>query len=77
MAVMDCGICKTGQIKPGETTVMLERGETTVIVKGVPADVCDSCGEYYLSEVVAQRVYDSAEEAVRRGAEVEILRYAA
>jgi YgiT-type zinc finger domain-containing protein len=63
--------------KPGDTTVTLQRGETTIILKGVPADVCENCGEYYLSEAVTARVLDRAEEAVKSGAEVEILRYAA
>lgn len=74
---MDCVVCKTGQTKPGETTVTLQRGQTTVIIKGVPADVCDNCSEYYLSEEISDRLLDRAEEAVRSGAEVEILRYAA
>ncbi len=42
-----------------------------------PADVCENCGEYYLSEPVAQRLYEKAEEAVARNAEVEVIRYAA
>jgi YgiT-type zinc finger domain-containing protein len=70
-------ICKTGEIKPGLVTVTLLRGDTTVLIKGTPAEVCENCGEYYLGEVVARKVYAQAEEAVQRRAEVEILRYAA
>ena len=58
-------------------TATLQRGETTVILKGVPADVCENCGEYYLSEAVTDQVLTRAEEAVKSGAEVEILRFAA
>ena len=74
---MTCVICKTGETKPGHTTVTLNRGETTVIVKNVPADICDNCGEYYLEEDVARQVREKAERAVKNGAEVEIVRYAA
>jgi YgiT-type zinc finger domain-containing protein len=74
---MKCVICKTGEIKPGLVTVTLLRGDTTVLIKGTPAEVCENCGEYYLGEVVAHKVYAQAEEAVQRRAEVEILRYAA
>ena len=74
---MTCLICKQGQTKPGRTTVTLQRGECTVIIKGVPADVCENCGEYYLSEDVTRELQDRAEVAVRNGAEVEILAYAA
>jgi YgiT-type zinc finger domain-containing protein len=58
-------------------TVTLIRGETTVVIKETPAEVCDNCGEYYLEESVASKVYRQAEEAVQRKAEVEILRFAA
>jgi len=74
---MKCVICKTGETKPGLVTVTLLRGDTTVLIKGTPAEVCENCGEYYLDEVVARKVYAQAEEAVQRRAEVEILRYAA
>jgi hypothetical protein len=43
----------------------------------VPADVCGLCGEYYLSEAVSAKVLATAEDAVKRGAEVEILRWVA
>jgi YgiT-type zinc finger domain-containing protein len=72
-----CAICKQGETGPGTATVVLTRGETTVVVKQVPADVCSDCGEYYLSEEVSARLFDRAERAVQDGAEVEIVRFAA
>ena len=74
---MNCVICRNGTTNSGYVTVTLQRGETTVILKHVPADVCDTCGEYYLSSEVAAQVLEKAESAVRSGAEVEILRFAA
>ena len=74
---MKCVLCKSGETRPGTVTVTLERGKTVVVVREVPASVCGNCGEYYLDDNVAKRVYERAEEAVERDAEVEILRYAA
>jgi YgiT-type zinc finger domain-containing protein len=74
---MKCVICKQGETRPGKVTVSLQRGETTVILKEVPAEVCENCGEYYLSEQVSGQVFKKAEGAIRSGAEVEIVRYAA
>lgn len=74
---MKCVICKHGATAPGRVTVTLQREDCTVILKDVPAEVCDNCGEYYLSEAVTKQVLERAEAAVARGAEVEILRYAA
>ena len=75
--MMKCVICKHGELKPGETTVTLQRGGTVVVFKAVPADICDNCGEYYLSEEVTGRVLERIEAALRNGAEVEVVRYAA
>jgi YgiT-type zinc finger domain-containing protein len=74
---MSCVICRNGRTHNGHVTVTVQRGETTVILKRVPADVCDNCGEYYLSSEVAAQVLERAESAVKSGAEVEILRFAA
>ena len=74
---MSCVICRNGTTRHGSVTVTLQRGETTFILKQVPADVCDNCGEYYLSSEVSAQVLQRAEAAVKSGAEVEILRFAA
>jgi YgiT-type zinc finger domain-containing protein len=74
---MRCVICKAGDTAPGTVTVTLQRGDTVVIIRDVPAAVCRNCGEYYLDEAVAGKLYRQGEEAVLRHAEVEILRYAA
>ena len=74
---MTCPICRHGKPESGHATVTVERGPTTVIIKDVPADVCRNCGEYYLDDTVARKVYGQAEDAVGRNTEVEILRYAA
>lgn len=74
---MQCVICKTGEVKSGFATVTLQRGETTIVIKDVPALVCDQCGEYYLDETMTDKVLAMAEGAVDKGAEVEVLRWAA
>ena len=55
----------------------LQRGETSVVLKQVPAGVCENCGEYYLSSEVTAQVMQRAESAVKNGAEIEIVRFAA
>lgn len=74
---MKCLICKHGETRPGEATVTLQRGESTIVFKKVPADICPNCGEYYLSEKTTSRLMEKAEEAVCKGSLVEILLYAA
>ena len=74
---MKCVICKQGRTNKGLTTVTLEKGRTTVVIKDVPAEICENCGEYYLSENVTEKVHNLAEQAFQHGVEIEVLRYAA
>ena len=70
-------MCKQGETKSGYTTVTFNRGDSTIIIKKVPADICENCGEYYLSEEISEQVLDLAEKAIERNAEIEVLRFAA
>lgn len=74
---MDCMICKHGETHPGHVTVTLQRGESTIIFKNVPAEVCENCGEYYLNDEITGQLTERAKEASQHGAEVEIVRFAA
>ena len=74
---MKCTICMRGETQPGTATVVLERGQTTVVIKDVPADICENCSEYYLTEELTEKVMVMAEEAVQNNVEVEVLRFAA
>lgn len=55
----------------------LQRDESVLVIRDVPAEICEDCGEYYLDEVTARRVYADAEQGFIRHVEVEIQRYAA
>jgi YgiT-type zinc finger domain-containing protein len=74
---MKCVICKHGATASGLTTVTLNRNDAIVVFKAVPADICQNCGEYYLSDAVTEVLLSRAEMAVSSGSEVEIQRYAA
>ena len=72
----NCPICKMGVMKPGFTTVVLTRGESTVVFKRVPALICDDCGEYFLDELITKDVYERAESGFASGQEVAISTFA-
>jgi YgiT-type zinc finger domain-containing protein len=42
---MRCVICKAGDTAPGTVTVTLQRGNTVVVIRDVPAAVCRNCGK--------------------------------
>lgn len=64
-------------MKKGTVTVTLQRGESIIIIKNVPASVCNNCGEYILNETVTARIMKIAEESVSHNVEIEVLQYAA
>ena len=70
---MNCVLCHHGETKPGFVTVTLERNETIVLIKNVPADICCNCGHYYLAEEMTREVLRKGEEAISKGAELEIV----
>ena len=74
---MKCTICKHGETAPGQATVTLERDASLVVVRQVPAEVCQDCGEYYLDAGTTRRVLAMAEAAADRRVEVEVTRFAA
>jgi YgiT-type zinc finger domain-containing protein len=75
--IMKCVICKAGETRPGKATVTLERNGATLVVKGVPADVCSNCGEEYLDAQTSELLLRSAEEAVSSGVRVSVRDYLA
>ena len=74
---MKCVICKKGETRPGTSTVTLERDKATLVVRLVPASVCENCGEAYMDEKTTSRLLKTAEEAARAGVRVDLRDYAA
>ncbi len=74
---MKCVICRIGETRPGQTTVTLESARTTLVVRGVPADVCGNCGEEYIDERTSSGLLALVKQAAQAGVQVEVREYAA
>ena len=74
---MKCPICKKGETLPGTATVTLERGTLTLIVKAVPAEVCDNCGEEYVDERATAELLSKLESEARAGTEINVRHFQA
>ncbi len=74
---MRCLICKQASTQPGTTTVTPESGCLTMVVKRIPAQVCPNCVEAYVDETVDGDLLNTAEQAARAGAQVEVRQYVA
>lgn len=73
---MKCAICRNGETENGVTTVTLERNQTTLVFKQVPAEICENCGEIYLSSSINKELFQQAERELKRGVFLEMVNYA-
>jgi YgiT-type zinc finger domain-containing protein len=62
---MKCVSCPTGETTPGTMTKTIERDGTLLVVRNVPADICDACGAAFFSAEVVDRLRVMFEDAQR------------
>jgi YgiT-type zinc finger domain-containing protein len=74
---MTCPLCRHGELQAGTADKALTLGEATLVVKGVPATICDNCGERYFDAEITQALLDFAREAVAAGVVVDVRQYVA
>ncbi len=73
--MLRCVICKSGDVKAGSTGFTVERGNMTLVLKGVPAHVCGQCGEAYFDEATTKRVEALVEQAEHTGVHLAVQDY--
>jgi YgiT-type zinc finger domain-containing protein len=74
---MKCLSCKTGNPTPATTTFTAERNGVLVIVRHVPALVCNQCGEEYFEGKITDQLMQQIKDATQAGGQVNICEYAA
>ena len=72
--IMECVICKNGTTEEGKATVTLELEGSIIAIKEVPAQICNNCGEYYLSEDMTKLVLKKAQDAFEMGVEIKVIK---
>ena len=74
---MKCAICRNGKTENGFATVVLEKNNTTLVFKNVPAQICLNCGEEYISSETNKALLSHARTELNRGITLEMLSFAA
>ena len=74
---MKCVICKHGETKPGHVVITLVRNGSTFVIKNVPANVCQNCGEEYVEGKVTNELLQLAEREAVAGVQVDVRDYLA
>ena len=73
---MKCPICRHGETKSGTASLTLERDNTTIVFRQVPAEVCSNCGEVFHNSEVTTNLLKQAELASAAGVEIDVRRFA-
>ena len=73
---MKCPICKHGYTQPSTATVTLERGDSTIVFRQVPGEICENCGESFHSADITEALLCQAEAAVAEGVEIDVRKFA-
>ena len=71
-----CPLCG-GRISDGTTTFTADYGDGLFIARNVPAEVCDQCGEAWLSDASARRLEALIQDAKAARRQLEIVDLAA
>jgi len=67
---MNCSLCRNGRLRPGTKANVFERDGTVLIVRDVPALVCDQCGDTYYDPEVTDRCRLMLNDAVGRNEQI-------
>jgi len=62
-----CVVCPEGHLEVSTFTKTMERNGTTLVVKEVPALVCDTCGDVNYTESIGRRLQNMMATAVTAG----------
>ena len=69
-----CPMCG-GRQKQGTTTFTVDLGFGVVVVRNVPALICEICGEEWLQDQIAEALEHIVDQARQRQRMVEIVQY--
>lgn len=66
---LECMNCPEGTYEEGEVTKAFERDESVVVVRGIPAYVCEVCGDALLGRAEMERLHTILDRADKLEAE--------
>lgn len=71
---MNCFMCK-GELTEKKVNYMVDLENTIIIIKGVPAKVCNQCGEQYFEDETSENIEIIVNKLKNLSTEVTIINY--
>lgn len=69
-----CPLCSGKKIE-GMTTFTVDRDESLVVIRNVPATICSLCGSEWFSDTVAERIEEIVEDAKQKKHQLEVTQF--
>ena len=66
-------MCKSGETKPGKSMVKLSVGDTVVVFRDVPSEICRDCSEEYITEENTRTILENTEASSGEGITIKII----
>ncbi len=71
-----CMFCKCDSVKSSFTTHVVNYNGTIIVIKNVPCEECEQCGEKYYTDEVAEKIEKMVTLAKKMMQEIAVLDYA-
>ena len=71
-----CMFCKCDSVKSSLTTHVVNYNGTIIVIKNVPCEECEQCGEKYYTDEVAEKIEKLVDLAKQMMQEIAVLDYA-
>ena len=70
-----CMLCKCDSVKKSTTTHVVNYKGAVIVIKNVPCEECEQCGEVFYSDETAQRLEEMVNNAKKLLQEVSVIDY--
>ena len=72
LSTANCPLCG-GDKASGKTTLTVELGYGIVVIRDVPATVCQQCGADWIDDAIAGKIENIVEEARKKHSQMEVI----
>lgn len=70
-----CFLCKCNTVRQSTTTHVVNYKGSIIVIKNVPCEECEQCGEIFYTDDVAQRPEELMEQAKQMLQEISVIDY--
>ena len=70
-----CMLCKCDTVRQSTTTHVVNYNDSVIIIKNVPCEQCEQCGEIFYTDEVAEHLEEMVHNAKKLLQEISVIDY--